>query len=959
MARTGWCTLLAAALAVAVPALGDDWAQFRRDPEHSAASKDKVPVPLTELWSWTHLAGRAPVYHAAIWHGHVYYLTREGQSRIQRRLVCADARTGSVLWQQDLNTAQLSSLMSDSVGPAVSPNGTVFVYDYAPVLQLTNVKARNTVQRRSERDHPAPNISHISSRGGGGGIGVDNWTVGIVAALLGSARADITAALPDPTIRYNLSYVNRRRLAGGGIEYTGGYFYNVSTLKQNADGKLTGDQEKAQAEASIRLEPIPTFCLRTFSGVSGTPGPQLAIGTGGMDVMSLLRLQHPPLDVDTAAVPLLTIGSGSSIQDTLGPPLIRDEALIATTEDDSLVRWKPFPRPDEFPLYQVHITHPLSGSPDDPPPTLFNGVPPTSLSSGYVLGTDAFNRFLATVDPASPRAAVHVDLSNSLGVPATHQGHMFVGLGGSAATRGIAAVDGLSGKAAWVYAPNGLPHESPNKTKGYAPGQPAASHWLNPGVAVTDGQVFAEVEGAIVALERDTGKLRWRYPLTGTVARSIVASADYLFVCLSRSRAVRKPVWDELGASENSLVALKLADGKLAWEQPVPRAGNLAVAEGLLFLTDGGLHVYGPAERIFRLAADSPHPEDYLPAETRHPADAEAVDKAEKPDPSEVSATPTKPNETNGQTNGANGAQAAPLPKRPRTVADATCLYLRVGPAESLAARVRERRKLAPQTPMLLSLDPLDSGRLAWLDNLGGQPLSAEWIAGYARLCAALADAGHPEHFEVLPDVNVYLNRFPEKAASVHDLLSAATRAIHAASPATRVCASLNQEVLSGQYGRGTFLPFGKLPETGKQRLADLLAVLSPVDEFGLSAYPQSAYSQTSLMPVNYFQASAQALSGKPLLITRLAVRLDERVSVAEQEQERFLRLLFRSAYWLDAPLICYPELVRDRDDPRDASQVLRVGDTTRKALDVWQAVLSWKRVERRETPVHEKAGEG
>ena len=38
-----------------------------------------------------------------------------------------------------------------------------------------------------------------------------------------------------------------------------------------------------------------------------------------------------------------------------------------------------------------------------------------------------------------------------------------------------------------------------------------------------------------------------------------------------------------------------------------------------------------------------------------------------------------------------------------------------------------------------------------------------------------------------------------------------AGEAIHAASPSTKVVVSLNREVLGGLYGKGDYLPFGKL----------------------------------------------------------------------------------------------------------------------------------------------------
>src|SRR5690349_21552940 len=112
--------VLAAFLAAgaASTARGDDWPQFRRDTMHSAVSSDPVALPLTEIWpaGINLVPGAPPLFEASIWHGRVYYIA----PGLTRTLVCADARSGLVIWQQKLHAKRLECSLSDHVAPAVS-----------------------------------------------------------------------------------------------------------------------------------------------------------------------------------------------------------------------------------------------------------------------------------------------------------------------------------------------------------------------------------------------------------------------------------------------------------------------------------------------------------------------------------------------------------------------------------------------------------------------------------------------------------------------------------------------------------------------------------------------------------------------------------------------------------------------------------------------------------------------
>src|SRR5205823_1517470 len=96
-------------------------------------------------------------------------------------------------------------------------------------------------------------------------------------------------------------------------------------------------------------------------------------------------------------------------------------------------------------------------------------------------------------------------------------------------------------------------------------------HWFNPGLVAAGGRLYGQVEGSLVALDQETGAPQWVYPLEkGAIVRSLASTRDVLFASLN-----------------NSLIALRLEDGTLLWQQSMPGGGTLSIANGRLFLAMG------------------------------------------------------------------------------------------------------------------------------------------------------------------------------------------------------------------------------------------------------------------------------------------------------------------------------------------------------------------------------------
>lgn len=144
----------------------DDWLQFRRDASRSGVSQDKLKFPLTETWTWKTKAknGHSPLFHAVVRKGKIYFTASEKNTRY---LICADARTGKVHWSKPLDAEKLEFGLSDSVGPALTENGRLFVYDWMTAGRVSElVKFFNSkVQKNGDGSFIAcnPMLEEISS----------------------------------------------------------------------------------------------------------------------------------------------------------------------------------------------------------------------------------------------------------------------------------------------------------------------------------------------------------------------------------------------------------------------------------------------------------------------------------------------------------------------------------------------------------------------------------------------------------------------------------------------------------------------------------------------------------------------------------------------------------------------------------------------------------------------------
>ena len=949
---------------IAGAARGDDWPQFRRDSSRTGASSDPVKLPLTEIWSWNSMVGDGPtpLYHSVIAGDRILFTAfREGI----RYLVCAEAKTGAIHWMRPLVSPRLSVPMTDSVGPAVLSGAIIFVYDELPLFQLASTRKHRSIENAIGENAFIPEALWRKQIGdmldaarfsfGYGRDAGPEARRGIPPGVSASIGRDVVAL--DSQVRF------RRGPAG------------------------TNKELRYHSSLHLAFRRFPTFCVRTFD-MQGRPGTMLPLPRARMnDSLRRLLLLHPPQTHQALRMPVFRSVGGGGSSEALGHPLLAGGELVATSLYDLFVRWKPFKSPNDsrslntlaerqleslkglhldgddsgrsrerpsadnhaapdtlFParelsaLIETLVHHPLPGAEIKADAgALFGGSPPVASPGGYLVGEDSSHRFLTSID--APAASWHRDVRNTLGIPAVANGRLFVGMGGVGASRGIVALDASTSAPAWTYAPHGLP-EDPIKmaripqideSGGHAPPIGVArsplppGHWTNSGLVVSKGRVFGEAGGTVVSLDQTTGAVKWVYPLDpGWTVRSITASADHLLLSLT-SGSARLPLWQPRRYKGNALAALNLEDGKLAWQENVPRDGNLSLSAGMVFLADGALRAYAPAERTFRLAVDSPERSDYAvkaPAAKEDPCTAPAQQEA--------------------------GKGPAPPAERGTGVAEATVVRLQWGkPLPEMLAAIRARRAAAPGVPLLLSLDPLNGSRSGLIDSGVPSPLTSEGRKVYAKVCAQLAGGTRPAHFDVLPEFNVYLARYPEKLPQVRALVEAVVREVHVASSDTRVTASLNCEVASRFYGRGQYQPFGKIDLPGSAALAGALRVAELMDEVGLTSHPQAGFARSDGVSPDYLLSFKRMLAPRPVLVTSVSIDVKEKASDGPLRQTEFLRRILQACYWLDAPVVAYPALTVETPGDREAHLALRVGKQPRPALQVWQDVSRWELVDR------------
>ncbi len=918
-----WPCICMASLAAGA-AWSDDWPQFRHDGERTAASTDPTRLPFTEIWTIPRVApmlGEKGTWTKfAVWNGSIYYFELPLGSKLRpvRTLACADARTGAPRWVLSLLGTKLRALETHGQ-VAVSNSGLVFIYN-----DLTNEQAAAAGLRNA----------YVWS--------LDNLAVEAYNAHSGAfvTRYLTRAMFADPKLPHDsitrLYLPDGRGTAAADLQPED-LEYRVINAKTLSPPILVYDSDY--------VTPPDTLDLRRYVETNVTTLPAEASGGWRGFLFESLPSSSGAFMRDSMRTNLL-----------MGPMLLRDNEVTATGVWDQLFRWNlgPFSQ-------NMRVIHPRPEhtDPDYTPLTSFGGFPATSLGSATVVGSDVGNRFLAVIDPSASRQRYvwwHRDWQGSLGIATVSNHTIFLGTGGANADESIAALDTSTGVNRWSYAPTSIRGETPigeqfiawrswrmvpgpdmfgqdgklkhvfyrqdiNSGRQSVPTWPTArAHLTNPGLVAVGDRIYGAAAGRVAALDQRSGEVKWVWPIpTRLRATSLVASKDHLFVSLA---GPVKP------GANGAVCALRLTDGKELWNAPLPNGAEAGLANGLLFLSDTEyLHTFAPAERTFRLAVDSDRPEEYLPpALAAPPSEDGAADTGPPPPPL-----------------GGNEGAAAAIPQpAPPGRADATVLRLKWGrPAAELLEQVRRRREALPSQPLLLSLDWLDAQRSTPL----GAVLTANGTAEFAELCGHLAALSRPAWFDVAPEVNVYLARNPAQQEAVLSLIRAAREAVHAGYGPAKVTASCNLEVLTNRYTSADYQPFGRVPRVPKQAAELLPALGEVIDAVGVSSYPQCAYARPEQMPADHFlapkEALLQALTAKPFLVTSIAVWRNPKLGEAEARQAGFVRRALRACYWLDAPLVAYPEALAPLK-PMGASVLPGKGGETERE---WREVLAWKRV--------------
>jgi outer membrane protein assembly factor BamB len=130
-------TLVMASMAASASA--DDWMMYRKDAGRLSASADTIKLPLTEAWTRSSsLVLAKPVLSGAVIRANtVYYIAgfpAVGKKPAYRALVAADAKTGQEKWQQPLKGTRAHPYALEDYGPAVTPQGVVYVGNMATVM---------------------------------------------------------------------------------------------------------------------------------------------------------------------------------------------------------------------------------------------------------------------------------------------------------------------------------------------------------------------------------------------------------------------------------------------------------------------------------------------------------------------------------------------------------------------------------------------------------------------------------------------------------------------------------------------------------------------------------------------------------------------------------------------------------------------------------------------------------
>lgn len=709
-----------------------------------------------------------------------------------------------------------------------------------------------------------------------------------------------------------------------------------------ADGAAGGDVRGGS-------RPPARTILRAFSALDGRPAGALELGP---DNSSQLPPAITALFLDDAAGAVRRMEPLAQREDPrqpVGPLAVAGASVTALSGVDLLFHWLPGQVPavaavqrmghtpqsaalaGAGPDYAMFARYPLAIGPEGIAVVAQQGkfgYYARELPGVVEQGAYGGSGFLAMLG-ANLMPRWHRDDLPNPGMITLAEGAVFMHL-----RDGIAAVDARTGVNRWFFpAPSarraetrrvlavGLQARRPPAGGGQAlPAFPAGDGWQltmpgstaarqDGGLVVTGGRVYGQAGDVLVALDAETGRPAWQRPVPGRVRidpASLVASRDHL-----------------IGSAAGRLFALRLDNGQPAWEQPVDESGAVTIANRMLYAATGkAVRAFAPAERTFRLALDSPRAQDYRgvappPAE---PSEAPAPDADAQP-----------------------ARDVDPPADDRRWLADATVLRLGWdGSLPALLQQVEKRRQAAGTAPMLLSLDWLDPARARISSGGTGADWTPEGRAAFLDACARLAAAARPDHFDLAPEVNVFLSRSPKQLPAVLALVRDAAEAVRRGSPATKVLVSFNVEVLQRIYGRGPFRPFGSITVRDAPSLETLAPLVAAVDEVGLTACPQSAFGTPESIPNGHLLLPRLALREKPVLVTDLRVEVSGRPAKFASDNTAFLRRAIELCYWLDALVVTYPEI---EVDPKETELAAAVGDADRPALGLWRDVPRWKPV--------------
>lgn len=583
-------------------AYADDWLQFRHDAARSGVSQDILKFPLKEAWTWKSKSriGQSPLFHAAARKGKLYFTAFDLYTRY---LVCADAKTGKMLWRTPLQAEKLTNALAHNAGPSISDSGKVFVYDWRNSIDAAMVKYLTKELQK--------NWDNMAIVDGNGFLGYPRrWQD--IRKVEQDYKQELVPILP--------------------------FAFNVFTS-----------------------------VVQTYDAEKGTPGfylPMVLAQVNGVQpIITLLESEDDPRPSPPAYLFRPGIGTEQWIEDHryLGFPLLQGDLFSATTQTtfaypiwgitsytlipqtDLLLRWLP----GETASFE-RLHHPLPNMDLEISPTaVLGGYPLTQSLKGLIVSDDSTHRFFGMVSTTHEKNWHH-DIGNSLGIATATQEVVVAGYGGESAVNGMFAVSMKDGELLWTYPAKVLPPErqeyrlvtglkstmvmaendqgiertvSVKKDKSSAQTytlkplapriqlipvpvrQPTSfkprAHERNPGIISVGALVIGQVNGEIVALNWETGKPVWKYALEKNQAvRSLIGTPEHLVACISTLPGLeRNPVWEkDPKGSKHFLIALTIKKGEMVWMEKVERAGNLIIADKRLYLMNGEVHAFESTE---------------------------------------------------------------------------------------------------------------------------------------------------------------------------------------------------------------------------------------------------------------------------------------------------------------------------------------------------------------------------